>query len=73
MDGSLYWEVLLFSIALIALLVFLVRAAVKARTRGGRAVSLIAALLVVLVVLVGPPVFRGLAGLVGTTIEALSE
>lgn len=56
---------------LVAVLVALIVAAAKARTRGGRAVSLAAALLFLLLVLVGVPLVERLPALLYAAAEAL--
>lgn len=56
---------------LVAVLGALILAAAKARTRGGRAVSLGAALLILLVVLVAVPLIDRLPGLLYAAAEAL--
>lgn len=70
-DGTAYRDAFLLSFALVAILGSLVWAAVKARTRGGRAVSLLAALLVVLGVLVAVPAIGWLAAGLRAAAEAL--
>lgn len=71
LDGTLYRDAFLFSVALVAVLGALVLGAVRARTRGGRAVSLIAALLVVLLVLVVVPLAGRLPAWLAAAAEAL--
>ncbi|MCY4019724.1 MAG: hypothetical protein OXG39_09965 [Chloroflexi bacterium] len=56
---------------LVAVLAALILAAVKARTRGGRAVALAAALLVLLAVLVAVPVIDRLPAWLNAAAEAL--
>lgn len=60
-----------YSAILVAVLAALILAAAKARTRGGRAVSLAAALLVLLVVLVAVPLIDRLPGLLYAAAGAL--